>query len=195
MPGPRSWRKGVGRCRSCEAIAVGVSLGTLSIRQICAPFRRTIAVVRCSCCGEERTAEQVGTLNCHPEMKVRRSCIDWLSAQAGRIDSTPTLPAIDMPATIAFYESAGFDVESYDGGFAFVQFEDDRVFDLDHAPDINSARNGAGCFLTVPDSDAWHARLAGAGLPVTPIEDKPWGMREFTLTDPNVNHVRIGSGS
>lgn len=27
---------------------------------------------------------------------------------------------------------------------------------------------------------------------VTPIGDQPWGMREFTLTDPSGNHLRIG---
>ena len=29
-----------------------------------------------------------------------------------------------MAATIAFYESIGFDVHAYDDGFAFVQYED-----------------------------------------------------------------------
>jgi uncharacterized glyoxalase superfamily protein PhnB len=27
---------------------------------------------------------------------------------------------------------------------------------------------------------------------VTSVEDQPWGMREFTLTDPNGNNIRIG---
>jgi len=38
----------------------------------------------------------------------------------------------------------------------------------------------------------WHARLVAAGLSVTPIEDMPWGMHEFTLTDPSGNHIRVG---
>jgi uncharacterized glyoxalase superfamily protein PhnB len=29
---------------------------------------------------------------------------------------------------------------------------------------------------------------------VTALADEPWGMREFTLTDPSGNHVRIGRG-
>src|SRR6266536_5330952 len=40
--------------------------------------------------------------------------------------------------------------------------------------------------------DAWHARMSAAGLPVTPLQEEPWGMREFTLTDPSGNHLRIG---
>lgn len=42
---------------------------------------------------------------------------------------------------------------------------------------------------------AWHARMATAGLPVTGIEDQLWGMREFALTDPSGNRVRIGRGA
>jgi len=40
--------------------------------------------------------------------------------------------------------------------------------------------------------DDWHARFVAARLPVTPIEDMPWGMHEFTLTDPSGNHIRVG---
>ena len=53
-------------------------------------------------------------------------------------------------------------------------------------------RNGAGCYLVVQDADEWHARMNAEGLPVTPIEDQPWGMREYTLTDPSGNRIRIG---
>ena len=27
---------------------------------------------------------------------------------------------------------------------------------------------------------------------MTDLTDEPWGMREFTLTDPNSNHIRFG---
>lgn len=39
---------------------------------------------------------------------------------------------------------------------------------------------------------AWHQRLTTAALPVSQVEDMPWGMHEFTLTDPSGNRVRIG---
>ena len=77
------------------------------------------------------------------------------------------------------------------GDFAFVDFDGQSVFDLD-VVDIDPSRNGAGCYLIVKDVDDWHARMAAAGLPVTPVADQPWSMREFTLTDPSGNHVRIG---
>jgi uncharacterized glyoxalase superfamily protein PhnB len=113
------------------------------------------------------------------------------------VSSTPTLPVVDLPEAVAFYESAGFGVRIYrdesgnPGDFAFADFDGLSVFDLDVVA-IDPARNGAGCYLIVGDADGWHARMVQCGLPVTAIADQPWGMREFTLTDPSGNHVRSG---
>lgn len=131
-------------------------------------------------------------LRCHDEVKVCRAYIGWLASQAGVVDVTPTLPVAEMAAAVTFYESAGFDVERYDDGFAFVRFADQSVFDLDLVVGTDPATNGAGCYLITRDVDAWHQRFAVAGLPVTPIEDTPWGMHEFTLTDPSGNSLRVG---
>ena len=132
-------------------------------------------------------------------MRVCRDCVEWLAGKLGVV-STPTLPVTDLREATAFYERAGFGVRVYKeddddpgDGFAFVSYDDQSVFDLD-VVDIDPAANRAGCYLIVQDADAWHARMLAEGLPVTPIEDQPWGMREFTLTDPSGNHVRIGRG-
>jgi len=37
--------------------------------------------------------------------------------------------------------------------------------------------------------------ISGQSLPVTTVEDKPWGRRDFTLTDPSGNQLRIGRSS
>jgi uncharacterized glyoxalase superfamily protein PhnB len=46
--------------------------------------------------------------------------------------------------------------------------------------------------ITTDDVDRWHARFIAAELSVAAIEDLPWGMHEFTLTDPSGNRIRIG---
>ena len=119
----------------------------------------------CSCCGETRP--KVVALQCHDDIKVCRVCIGWLRAKAGIVDSTPILPVIDMAASAAFYRSAGFDVREYEGGdYAFVSVDDESVFDLDRADvQISPESNGAGCYLIVPDVDAWHTRLADLRTP------------------------------
>jgi uncharacterized glyoxalase superfamily protein PhnB len=147
----------------------------------------------CSCCGEER---QVVALQSREDVQVCRFCVEWLASQVG-VTSTPTLPVVNMGEAVDFYESAGFGVRLYTdetgepGDFAFVDFDGLSVFDLD-VVDIDPLRNGGGCYLIVPDVDDWHGRMVSAGLPVTPVADQPWGMREFTLTDTSGNHVRIG---
>jgi predicted enzyme related to lactoylglutathione lyase len=43
-----------------------------------------------------------------------------------------------------------------------------------------------GLMVHVPDVDAEHARLAGLGLAVSPIDEQPWG-RFTMLSDPDGN--------
>ncbi len=148
--------------------------------------------VECSCCGKER--DDVVALRCHQEVGVCRGCLAWLRARSGALDVTPILPVLDLPVSIAFYEAAGFQVRTYpQGGYAFVGYDGESAFDLDQADTaMDPATNPAGCYVIVPDVDAWHARLSATALPVTEPADMPWGMREFTLTDPSGNHLRIG---
>lgn len=149
----------------------------------------------CACCGEAKTTV---ALRSRDDVALCRDCLGWLAGQIG-VSSTPTLPVVDIAEAVAFYERAGFGVRIYTDdngeggdGFAFVDYRGESVFDLDAATDMDPRTNRAGCYLITNDADDWHARLTAAGLPVTPIADQPWGMREFTLTDPSGNHVRIG---
>lgn len=137
-------------------------------------------------------------LRSRDDVAICRDCLGWLIGKIG-VTSTPTLPVVDMEAAVAFYERAGFGVRIYSDdsgnggdGFAFVDIDGQSVFDLDGAADMDPNLNRAGCYLIAPDADAWHRRLEAAGMPVTAIEDRPWGMREFQLTDPSGNQVRIG---
>lgn len=122
-----------------------------------------------------------------------------MRSQLGVVDSTPILPITDMDASIAFYERAGFEVRRYDGGdYSFVTIDDESVFDLDldvaEGP-MDPMTNRAGCYLIVAGVDEWHTRLASLDLDVTMVDDQPWGMREFALTDLNGNRVRFGQST
>lgn len=134
----------------------------------------------------------MASLLCHDDIKLCRPCLSWLMQRAGGIDVTPTLPVVNMAEAVEFCEAAGFDVEQYDGGFAFVHRNDQSVFDLDLAANMDPSANRAGCYIITPDVDEWHAHLSAGGLTVSAIEDMPWGMHEFTVTDPSGNNIRIG---
>ena len=142
-------------------------------------------MMECSCCGNER--DRVVALQCHDEVKVCPDCIEWLRGRSGAVDVTPIMPVADMGEAIAFCSAAGFDVREYEpgGGYSFVSYDGQSVFDLD-------VDDRPGAYVIVDDVDRWHARLHGAGLSVTAIEDQPWGMREFTLNGPGATYLRIG---
>ena len=151
----------------------------------------------CACCGEDKATV---ALQSRSDVALCRDCIEWLLGRIG-VRSTPTLPVADMAEAVAFYESAGFGVRLYnnesgeeDDGFAFVDVDGQSVLDLDLVPGLDPSANHAGCYVVTGDADGWHARLSAAGLPVTPIGNQPWGMREFTLTDPSGNSIRVGRG-
>lgn len=149
----------------------------------------------CSCCGEDKPT---AALRSRDNVELCRECLAWLLGQVS-VTSTPTLPVLNLPDAVAFYERAGFGVRIYaddagdgGGGFAFVDYDGASVFDLDASSDMDPSANRAGCYLVTDDADAWHARMSAVGLRVSEIADEPWGMREFTLTDPSGNRIRIG---
>jgi uncharacterized glyoxalase superfamily protein PhnB len=139
----------------------------------------------------------VAVLDRSKDATVCRGCLEQLLLRVG-VSSTPTLPVLDIRKAVEFYKVAGFgtrvwkDGASEEPGFAFVDFEGQSVFDLDHVPGMDPGTNGAGCYIIARDVDGWHSRMSTAGLPVTAIRDEPWGMHEFTLTDPNGNRIRVG---
>lgn len=101
-------------------------------------------------------------------------------------------PGLEHGRVDPLLRSAGFDIERYDDGFAFVRLGDQSVFDLDLASTMDPSGNHAGCYIVTRDADEWHRRFSSAGLSVTSMENMPWGMHEFTLTDPSGNTVRVG---
>ena len=152
-----------------------------------------VVAVECSCCGESR--DRLVALRSRDDVRLCRGCIGWMRVQAGVLDSTPILPVVDIATSIAFYRAAGFDTRGWGdgGGYPFVEYDGESVFDLDRPEfEFDPATNGAGCYLVVPHVDAWHEYMIAAGLPVNQVEDKDWGMREFTLTDQSGNQLRIG---
>ncbi len=133
----------------------------------------------------------MASLQSRAEITVCRECISWLAQRAGLADVTPILAVRGMDEAERFYEAAGFNVDRYDDGYAFVAYADASVFDLG-VEQLDPSTNRGSCYIIVTDPDSWHQRLSDAGLPVSAIEDQTHGMREFTLVDPSGNRLRIG---
>jgi predicted lactoylglutathione lyase len=132
-----------------------------------------------------------------------------------RATSTPILPVADMTRSAAFYNAIGFDVELYEhGGYAFVRGGGITI-DLSATDGFNPFTMAGMAYLTVDDVDVSHALILATGLVahaadldeqalqalwtsgtslarISTVENKPWGMREFALADPDNNLLRVG---
>jgi catechol 2,3-dioxygenase-like lactoylglutathione lyase family enzyme len=115
----------------------------------------------------------------------------------------PILPARDFETTARFYERLGFAVVSqYQPPDAYLIMRRGGV-ELHFFPhfDLEPAASYAGCYIRVGDVEAWFAAaqaldLPKAGIPrIVPLRDRPWGMREFAVIDPNGSLLRIGTPS
>ena len=106
------------------------------------------------------------------------------------------VPARDFAASKAFYEALGFEVPWASDDLAYVRhgstsFLLQRFFVPEHAGNFMM-------HLLVEDADAWHAQVLASGVVarfgvrLSAPEDRPWRIRDFTLTDPAGVLWRIG---
>lgn len=105
---------------------------------------------------------------------------------------TAGFPTRDMAESRSFYEAAGFEVTRYDDGYFFVVRDGEELLHLVHSPDLDPDNNRAACYLHCSFAEVWHREWADAGLPVSLLEDRPWGKREFSVIDPSGNLIRVG---
>jgi catechol 2,3-dioxygenase-like lactoylglutathione lyase family enzyme len=110
----------------------------------------------------------------------------------------PILPTRDVPAAAAFWHRLGF-VTQYrdDARYLLMTREGAEVHFFLH-PQLDPATNDHGAYLRPADIFALSAEWAKLGLPAVgvprfvPVENKPWGMAELALVDPDGNLIRAG---
>ena len=115
------------------------------------------------------------------------------------VKSEAILATADVAATIRFYrEELGFTNEWFwddpptHGG---VEWGD---IDLMFQKNVELAKHVEGHqhYFFVTGVDELHARHQQNGVSIiSPLERKPWGMREYTVRDPNGYHLRFGEQS
>lgn len=169
----------------------------------------------CGCCGKPFPANEVAELGVTPGVYICAGCAFWAARRAGLLSALrqirirsllprfagraqapytakaaiPILPSSDLDRTEAFYARAGF----ADAGrhHDYLLMHNDGV-------EVHFARHDtvtpSTCFLHVTDAMKMWKQLRDQGVEgVGDIADQDYGLREFVLTDPDGNHVRIGS--
>ena len=111
----------------------------------------------------------------------------------------PILPSRSIQATVAFYQALGFEggAHGFDSGYAILRRGTLELHFFAH-PALVPSESWAGCYLRVQDVDGVYRAFSACSLPRSGIprrdalEDKPWGLREFAVVDPDGNLLRIG---
>lgn len=110
----------------------------------------------------------------------------------------PILPSRSLNDTLAFFQKLGFDgrIHSH-GDYAILTRATAELHFFTHH-ELRPAESSAGCYIRVSDVESIYRAFASAKLPrkgiprQDPLENKPWGMREFAIVDPDGNLIRIG---
>jgi len=170
---------------------------------------------RCGCCGRHLPAGRVAELGVTPGVFICAGCALWAARRAGVVSvlrkipfrsllprlrrrrtghmirsAIPVLPSTDLGRTAAFYAPVGFaESERHDG---YLLLHSGSGVDLHFAH--HDTATPAECFVAVADAAKLHQHLRHLGVAgVGPIAEHDHGLREFVLTDPDGNRVRIGS--
>jgi catechol 2,3-dioxygenase-like lactoylglutathione lyase family enzyme len=100
----------------------------------------------------------------------------------------------DLDRAVGFYRDLGFELLNRKDGFATVAWEGHELF-LDERPHHEPPpAPQANVRVMVPDVDAWWRRAIGMGARVlAPIADREYGLRDFTIADPDGFGVRFGT--
>ena len=111
----------------------------------------------------------------------------------------PTLPCRAVAATVAFYHALGFEggAHAFNGNYAILRRGAIELHFVTHR-DLVPAESSAGCYIRVADVETIYRACASAQLPrvgiprMDALANKPWGLREFAIVDPDGNLLRIG---
>ena len=104
----------------------------------------------------------------------------------------------DIERSTAFYQRLGFVLLRQDGSFSALTWEDHQLF-LDQRPASELATQPvrfppANIRVMVPNVDDYWQLVQDLGARiVAPIEDRSYGLRDFTIADPDGFGIRFAS--
>ena len=107
------------------------------------------------------------------------------------------IPVREMRRSVGFYRRLGFVSEPYEDGTEYVFLSrDDHSLHLNLMTSADFGFNPVGIYFYVDDADVLYDEVVAAGVvPLHPPEDKPWRMREFSVSDPDSALLRFGERS
>lgn len=100
----------------------------------------------------------------------------------------------DLVRSVKWYRNLGFDVIEEKETFVALGWEDGRLFLKEHPEWADADVTYANVRVLVPDVDRHWERASELGLNiVVPIGDRVYGIRDFTVADPDGFGIRFGT--
>ena len=101
----------------------------------------------------------------------------------------------DIRRSKDFYNQLGFKLRNDKGSFVSLSWEGHRLM-LDERKDMPAHPDfpQANMRIMVPNvDDYWKLATEMGAKVLSPVEDRPYGLRDFTILDPDGFGVRIGT--
>jgi catechol 2,3-dioxygenase-like lactoylglutathione lyase family enzyme len=123
-----------------------------------------------------------------------RALLGWLRArvrsQTPTARTIPILHSTDLDRTVTFYRSAGMQEIARYEGYLLMGLQGVEL----HFTTEPGAAGAGQAFVLVPDAARLWKQLKSLGARgLGPVGDREHGLREFVVTDPDGNRIRVGS--
>ncbi len=108
----------------------------------------------------------------------------------------PKLPMRSKKATLAFYIQLGF-AEWGNPDYAFylmIQKNAVQIHFFEHKS-LNPKENYGQAYIRTNDIESWYAFVIKQNIAIHPsghLSMKPWGIKEFSILDPDYNLITFG---
>lgn len=178
--------------------------------------RTGVTQAQCGCCGSSRPAARLVELGNTPGVFICDGCALWAARRSSRAPVVrldprvlvgwlrrrvrtsaapsgkviPILPSSDLERTAEFYRALGMqEAERYEGHLLM------HIGGMEvHFSRAEDASAGGQALVIVPDAGRLWKQLRSRHVAgVGPVEDLPHGLREFVVTDPDGNRIRVAS--
>lgn len=103
----------------------------------------------------------------------------------------PRFVVHDLEQALAFYGQLGFQTTHQDEAFAIVSRDG---IDLHFNAFPEPPKGHSVCWISVTNIEALYQQYLPTGAIQSPLEAKPWGMKEFFLCDPFRNLLLFAEG-
>ena len=102
----------------------------------------------------------------------------------------PVLHSADLDRTTGYYQALGLEVVQRHDTYLVMQAGPVEL----HFTTSQDTPAPGQAFLHVPDAGRlWKQLQQRSPTGIGPVEDQASGLREFVVTDPDGNHIRVGS--